>query len=161
VKVPYHGSPRQAADSESAPVKAVPASAEVRELRLELMRQWLDNHAEHCGVHVPPWPQDCHWPMPEVLRDRVPTSAAYLLLLEASGVSAQLRLVRFGDSFHHLSILSSKCSKLLRIATSRSGELSEIPMLSRRGLRSAALRPPAPHSVFEMLAPAFSMFWSA
>jgi hypothetical protein len=40
-------------------------------LRVELVRQWLINHPEHCGAPVPPWPHDgiCPWPMPQVLLD--------------------------------------------------------------------------------------------
>jgi hypothetical protein len=35
-------------------------------LRDELWRQWLDNHAEHCGE---PWPHEgrCGWPLPPEL----------------------------------------------------------------------------------------------
>ncbi len=47
-----------------------PITATVDALRIELMRQWLMNHAEQCG-HEPPWPhaQRCTWPMPTVLMD--------------------------------------------------------------------------------------------
>jgi len=66
---------------------------ETLELRRELMSQWLMNHAEHCGVGVPPWPHDggCHWPIPPVLSALSPNEV-YLLLLEASGKSVGLHL---------------------------------------------------------------------
>jgi hypothetical protein len=40
-----------------------------RKLQEELMRQWMINHHEHCGVIIPPWPHPgrCHWPMPKIL----------------------------------------------------------------------------------------------
>jgi hypothetical protein len=65
----------------------------VLELELELAKQWLANHAEHCGVLVPPWPHAglCHLPMPEVLASLSP-SEVYLLLLQVSGESFGLRL---------------------------------------------------------------------
>ena len=67
--------------------------AEIDELRLELARQWLEAHADHCGAATPPWPHlgECQWPLPQALR-RMPPNAVYLLLLQASGVSVGLRL---------------------------------------------------------------------
>ena len=67
--------------------------AEKLELRREVMRQWFTNHAEHCGVVVPPWPHDgdCQWPIPPVILATLP-SEVYLLLLEVSGESFGLRL---------------------------------------------------------------------
>ena len=64
-----------------------------RELQEELMREWMINHAEHCGVIIPPWPHrgDCQWPMPKSLEAMSP-SEVYLLLLLASGKSVGLRL---------------------------------------------------------------------
>jgi hypothetical protein len=68
-------------------------SAELVELRREVLRQWLINHAEHCGVIVPPLPHggDCQWPIPAVLL-ATSRSDLYLLLLEVSGESFGLRL---------------------------------------------------------------------
>lgn len=66
---------------------------EILELRREVMRQWFTNHAEHCGAVVPPWPHagDCQWPIPSVILANSP-SMVYLLLLEVSGESVELRL---------------------------------------------------------------------
>lgn len=65
----------------------------IRDLELEVARQWLINHAEHCGSDVPPWPHGgiCKWQLPEVLTGLTP-SELYLLLLQASGVYVGLRL---------------------------------------------------------------------
>jgi hypothetical protein len=65
----------------------------IRELELELARQWLSNHAEHCGRFIPPWPHHgpCHCELPAVL-DRLGPSVVYLLLLEASGEAFGLHL---------------------------------------------------------------------
>jgi hypothetical protein len=59
-------------------------------LKKELIKQWAFNHAEHCGVIIPPWPHagECQWPLPAVISP----SEAYLLLLSASGESFGLRL---------------------------------------------------------------------
>jgi len=40
-----------------------------RKLQEELMREWMINHGEHCGVIIPPWPHPgaCQWPMPTIL----------------------------------------------------------------------------------------------
>jgi hypothetical protein len=46
----------------------MPGMDEIQALQVEVLRQWLDNHAEHCGVIVPPWPHgDCQCPMPEII----------------------------------------------------------------------------------------------
>jgi hypothetical protein len=60
---------------------------EINELRVELLKQWLDAHAEYCGCRGVPWPPDaeCNWPMPSVVKDRIDPNEVYLLLLEASG----------------------------------------------------------------------------
>jgi hypothetical protein len=52
-------------------------------LEKELARQWIVNHAEHCGIPVPPWPHpgDCQWPMPEVLSQEVTGRVCRLLQL--------------------------------------------------------------------------------
>jgi len=65
----------------------------IRDLELDLARQWLTNHAEHCGAIVPPWPHqgDCHWLLPAALA-RLTPSEVYLLLLQASEVSFGLQL---------------------------------------------------------------------
>lgn len=67
---------------------------EIDELRVEVLAQWLYNHAEHCGCKPIPWPPErrCHLPMPAIVKDRVDPNVAYLLLLEAAGVSVGLRL---------------------------------------------------------------------
>jgi hypothetical protein len=74
------------------------ADKKIRQLQLELARQWLSNHAEHCGVIVPPWPHRgiCNWPMPEEL-SCLGHSEVYLLLLQASGVSVEFHLLNVGD----------------------------------------------------------------
>jgi hypothetical protein len=66
---------------------------EIRALRLELMSQWITNHAEHCGVTVPPWPHrgGCQWPLPSTL-SALPSDEVRLLFLEVSGESFGLRL---------------------------------------------------------------------
>lgn len=73
--------------------KADPRDVRIRELELEVARQWLDNHAEHCGQTVPPLPHDgnCHWPMPEALA-RLAPGEVYLLLLQARGECVGFRL---------------------------------------------------------------------
>jgi hypothetical protein len=50
----------------------------------ELMRQWLANHWEHCGNHVPPWPHTgkCHWPIPEMVLSLVAREELEALLAE-------------------------------------------------------------------------------
>ncbi len=66
---------------------------EILELRRELMQQWFTNHAEHCGVNLaPPFPHvgDCQWTIPPVIAALSPNEV-YLLLLEASGESFELR----------------------------------------------------------------------
>lgn len=67
---------------------------EIHELRIELLRQWLDAHADHCGCADIPWPQTnkCQWPMPAIITDRIHPNEVYLLLLEARGESFGLRL---------------------------------------------------------------------
>lgn len=63
------------------------------ELKKQLVREWLINHAEHCGSQIPPWPHSgiCHWPLPEALAS-ASLSEVYLLLLLASGEFVGLRL---------------------------------------------------------------------
>ena len=65
----------------------------IEELKLELMKQWLANHYEHCGQPVPWLPHEgrCEWPIPGVLVEALPENALHLLLLEASGESFGLR----------------------------------------------------------------------
>lgn len=69
-------------------------TTEVKELQLELLRQWLAAHADHCGCMDLPWPipSDNNWPMPKVITDPVDPNVVYLLLLEAAGVSVRLQL---------------------------------------------------------------------
>ncbi len=68
-------------------------TTEILELRREVMRQWLTNHAEHCGVPVQLFPHkgDCQWTIPSVISD-LSHNEVYLLLLEVSGQSFGLRL---------------------------------------------------------------------
>ena len=43
---------------------------ELLELRREVMRQWMVNHAEHCGKDITqPFPHEghCQWPIPPVI----------------------------------------------------------------------------------------------
>ena len=67
---------------------------EIHELRVELLRQWLDAHADHCGCEDVPWPQrpECNWPMPPVIAGQVDPNEVFLLLLEARGESFGLHL---------------------------------------------------------------------
>jgi len=60
------------------------------DLKKELLRQWMFNHAEHCGAIIPPWPHagECQWRPPEIISP----SEVYLLLLLASGEFFGLRL---------------------------------------------------------------------
>jgi hypothetical protein len=39
---------------------------EIKQLRKELLKQWLDAHADHCTNEYP-HDGDCHWPPPIVL----------------------------------------------------------------------------------------------
>ena len=80
------------ADSQPVSGDRQAGADEVKRLKLDLMDQWITNHAEHCG-RIPHWPHDgrCHWPMPKALAD-LPHGETYLLLLEASGESVGLRL---------------------------------------------------------------------
>ena len=52
-------------------------------LRIALIQEWLDNHSEHCGHIVPPWPHEgkCKWPMPLALAGESATEVYSLLLL--------------------------------------------------------------------------------
>ena len=64
----------------------------------------------------------------------------------------------FGDSLHHVSIRSSKCSKLFLIANGLTGELSAMAKLSRIGLRSdSSFLCGCPHRILEIFPPAVSM----
>jgi hypothetical protein len=53
-------------------------AAKVAALKRDLLEQWESNHSEHCGVPIPPWPNEgeCHWKLPE----SVSSSEAYLYL---------------------------------------------------------------------------------
>ena len=44
----------------------------IEELRIEVLRQWIVNHDEHCGhygAEFRHWPHDgmCMWPLPSVI----------------------------------------------------------------------------------------------
>lgn len=40
---------------------------EIHQLRVELWRQWWENHAEHCDTRWPHDGQRCAWPFPAIL----------------------------------------------------------------------------------------------
>ena len=53
----------------------------IRELELEVLRQWETNHAEHCGKRLSHWPHAgrCNWPLPPALAAMAPNEVLKLL----------------------------------------------------------------------------------
>jgi hypothetical protein len=61
--------------------------SEMRALKIDLIRQWFSNHAEHCGALIPPWPHNglCKWPLPPTLMAASTPEIYWLLQLAEEG----------------------------------------------------------------------------
>ncbi len=59
------------------------STSNIQEIKIELIRQWVSNHAEHCGHGIYPChnPDGCQWPMPRA----IPPNEAYSLLSQVLG----------------------------------------------------------------------------